>query len=48
MTALEEAQMLVELRQSVLSTLQLGANVLRRPDEAAAHLLGFRTFWGRT
>lgn len=47
MTALEEAQMLVELRQSVLSTLQLGANVLRRPDEAAAHLLGFRPFWGR-
>src|SRR5918998_225667 len=42
--ALEEAQTLDELRPSVLSTLQLGANVLRRPDEAAVHLLGIRTY----
>lgn len=37
--ALEEAQTLTELRGSVLYTLQLSANVFRRPDEAA-HLLG--------
>jgi hypothetical protein len=44
LAALEEAQTLDELRPSVLSTLQLGANVLRRPDEAAVHLLGIRTY----
>ena len=38
--ALEQAQQQPELRPGVLATLQLGANVLRRPDEAAAHLLG--------
>ena len=48
LAALEEAQTLMELRHSVLSTLQLGANVLQRPDEAAAHLLGFRPRWRRT
>jgi aminoglycoside phosphotransferase (APT) family kinase protein len=46
--AIEEAQTLTELSPSVRSTLQLGANVLQRPDEAAAHLLGFRTSWSRT
>jgi aminoglycoside phosphotransferase (APT) family kinase protein len=43
--ALEDAQLLTELPQHVLATLQLGANVLRRPDEAAVHLLGFRPLW---
>ena len=47
MAALEEAQTLTELRTSVRTTLQVGANVLQQPDEAAAHLLGFRTPWGR-
>jgi aminoglycoside phosphotransferase (APT) family kinase protein len=48
LTALEEAQTMTELGHSVLSTLQLGANVLQRPDEAGVHLLGFRTRWIRT
>jgi aminoglycoside phosphotransferase (APT) family kinase protein len=43
--ALEEAQTTAELRGSACHTLQLGANVLRRPDEAAAHLLGLRASW---
>jgi aminoglycoside phosphotransferase (APT) family kinase protein len=43
--ALEEAQTMAELPGSALHTLQLGANVLRRPDEAAAHLLGLRASW---
>ena len=38
--ALEEAQTLAELRASVLYLLPLSHNVLRRPDEASAHLLG--------
>jgi aminoglycoside phosphotransferase (APT) family kinase protein len=45
--ALEEAQTVAELRGSVLHTLQLSANILRRPDEAMAHLLGLRASWGR-
>jgi aminoglycoside phosphotransferase (APT) family kinase protein len=38
--ALEEAQTLVELRPSVLYLVPLGRNVLVRPDEASAQLLG--------
>ena len=38
--ALEEAQMLTELRASVLHLLPLSRNILRRPDEASARLLG--------
>jgi aminoglycoside phosphotransferase (APT) family kinase protein len=47
LTALEDAQELAELRETERSTLKLGTEVLRRPDEAAAHLLGFRTTWDR-
>jgi aminoglycoside phosphotransferase (APT) family kinase protein len=38
--ALEEAQTLVELRPSVLYLVPLGRNILVRPDEASAQLLG--------
>jgi aminoglycoside phosphotransferase (APT) family kinase protein len=38
--ALEEAQTDAELRASVLYLLPLADNILRRPDEAAVHLLG--------
>jgi aminoglycoside phosphotransferase (APT) family kinase protein len=41
--ALEEAQLLSELKYSVRATFQLGANILQRPDQAAALLLGLRT-----
>ena len=40
--ALEEAQMLPVLHAGVLNAVQLGRAVLRRPDEAAAQLLGLR------
>lgn len=40
MAAVEEAQTLAELRASVLYMLPLSRNILRRPDEASAHLLG--------
>ena len=40
--AVEEAQAMSELDHNVRSTLQLGANVLARPDSAAADLLGLR------
>jgi hypothetical protein len=43
--ALEEAQTVAVLRGSTLNTLQLSANILRRPDEAATHLLGLRATW---
>lgn len=42
---LEEAQTLPALGGSVLLTVQLSLNVLRRPDEAAAHLLGVSALW---
>jgi aminoglycoside phosphotransferase (APT) family kinase protein len=38
--ALEEAQTLTELRADVLHVLALSRNILRRPDEASADLLG--------
>lgn len=38
--ALEETQSLSALDDNVRATLQLGANVLARPEDAAAHLLG--------
>ena len=40
--ALEEAQMLAELRASVLYLVPLSRNILVRPDDASAHLLGLR------
>ena len=43
--ALEEAQTTAELRGHPIYTMQLSANILRRPDEAAAHLLGFSAPW---
>jgi aminoglycoside phosphotransferase (APT) family kinase protein len=43
--ALEEAQTVAELRASALHTLQLSANIIRRPDEATAHLLGLPASW---
>jgi aminoglycoside phosphotransferase (APT) family kinase protein len=43
--AIEEAQTLFELRGSVLYALQLSLNILRRPDEATAHLLGLSASW---
>ena len=39
--ALEQAQTLAELRPGVLGLVRLGENILRRPEEASAHLLGF-------
>jgi aminoglycoside phosphotransferase (APT) family kinase protein len=41
--ALDEAQTLAELRPSALYLVPLSQNILRRPDEAAAHLLGLGT-----
>src|ERR671925_502329 len=38
--ALEEAQTLTEIRAGVLHLLPLSRNILRRPDEASARLLG--------
>jgi aminoglycoside phosphotransferase (APT) family kinase protein len=38
--ALEEAQTLTDLRADVLGVLALSRNILRRPDEASADLLG--------
>jgi aminoglycoside phosphotransferase (APT) family kinase protein len=38
--ALEEAQTVTELRADVLQVLALSRNILRRPDEASADLLG--------
>jgi aminoglycoside phosphotransferase (APT) family kinase protein len=46
--ALEEAQMFAELRASLVDALQLSRAVLRRPHEAAAHLLGLRGSWPAT
>jgi len=43
MVALEQAQTLAELRPGVLGLVRLSENILRRPDEAADHLLGFGT-----
>jgi aminoglycoside phosphotransferase (APT) family kinase protein len=39
--ALEQAQTLVELRPGVLGLVRLSENILRRPEAASAHLLGF-------
>jgi Phosphotransferase enzyme family len=39
--ALEQAQTLAELRPGVLGLVRLSENILRRPEEASAHLLGF-------
>ena len=39
--ALEQAQTLAELRPSVLGLVRLSENILRRPNEASDHLLGF-------
>jgi aminoglycoside phosphotransferase (APT) family kinase protein len=39
--ALEQAQTLAELRPGVLGLVRLSENILRRPEEATAHLLGF-------
>ena len=38
--ALEQAQTLAELRPGVLGLVRLSENILRRPEEASAHLLG--------
>jgi aminoglycoside phosphotransferase (APT) family kinase protein len=46
--ALEEAQMLTEVRASVVDAVQLSRAILRRPDETAAHLLGLRASWAAT
>jgi aminoglycoside phosphotransferase (APT) family kinase protein len=43
--ALEEAQMLSELPASVLFLVPLSQNILARPDEASAHLLGLQASW---
>jgi aminoglycoside phosphotransferase (APT) family kinase protein len=43
LAALEETQTLSELKYSLRMTLQLGANVMQRPDEAADRLLGLPT-----
>lgn len=43
--ALEEAQTLDALRARVLYLVPLSQNILRRPDEASAHLLGLGTPW---
>lgn len=43
LAALEETQTLSELKYSVRLTLQLGASVMQRPDEAADRLLGLQT-----
>ena len=40
LNAIEEAQSLSALDDNVRATLQLGANVLARPEDAATHLLG--------
>jgi Ser/Thr protein kinase RdoA (MazF antagonist) len=42
MSALEDAQLLPDLHRGLLNALQLSRAVFRRPDEAAAHLLGLR------
>jgi aminoglycoside phosphotransferase (APT) family kinase protein len=39
--ALEQAQTLAELRPGVLGLVRLSENILRRPEEASANLLGF-------
>ena len=41
--AVEEAQQLPDVRASLLNAVHLGHAVLRRPDEAAAQLLGLWT-----
>jgi aminoglycoside phosphotransferase (APT) family kinase protein len=46
--AVEEAQTVSELGGSVLYMLQLSANILCHPDEAAAHLLGLPAAWAPT
>jgi aminoglycoside phosphotransferase (APT) family kinase protein len=43
--ALEEAQMLSGLHTTMISAVHLSHAVLRRPDEAAAQLLGLRASW---
>jgi aminoglycoside phosphotransferase (APT) family kinase protein len=43
--ALEEAQMLSELPATVLFLVPLSQNILTRPDEASAHLLGLKASW---
>jgi aminoglycoside phosphotransferase (APT) family kinase protein len=43
--ALEEAQMLTELPATVLFLVPLSQNILTRPDEASAHLLGLQASW---
>jgi aminoglycoside phosphotransferase (APT) family kinase protein len=45
--AVEEAQTLVELRASVLYLVPLSRNILARPDEASAHLLGLGVLPGQ-
>jgi aminoglycoside phosphotransferase (APT) family kinase protein len=46
--ALEEAQALDELHARVLYLLPLGDNILRRPEEASAYLLGLEASRGAT
>lgn len=46
--ALEEAQVLDELRARVVFLVQLSQNILRRPDEACVHLLGLSAPWTPT
>jgi hypothetical protein len=41
--AFEESQRHTELQARANDALHLARNILRRPDEAAAHLLGLRT-----
>ena len=45
--ALEEAETLDELRARVLYLVPLSRNILRRPDEASAYLLGLDGAWAR-
>jgi thiamine kinase-like enzyme len=46
--AVEEAQMCSELHSGLLNAVHLCHAVLRRPDEAAAQLLGLRASWATT
>jgi aminoglycoside phosphotransferase (APT) family kinase protein len=46
-SAFEDSLSRHELRGSAHVALQLGLNILQRPDEAIAHLLGIGTSWAR-